>query len=166
MRDIVKVLRHLEKYQAIKQNNSTSPQTRAQIEKKIPQFERALETLRARKRTMAFGQGLEKFRSPNQKGDITFNISSSSKEYSLYNDPTFQHTRTDDHFSQNIKSIQESSFANSVKTLFDSMKTDNYSKQSDQTLFREFKQNSLVNNEKLVNEKLHELEKKIEGLRY
>ena len=165
MRQLVNALRQLEKFQTLKQSDPESAEVREQVEKKIPLFEKALVKLRERKRKLAFDPKLEGFRSPGHKGDLTFVVNSSVKEYSLCNNETFQNTRADDRSAKNAQSIQDS-FANSVKTLFDSIKTDNFSKKSDKSLFRELKQSSLVNDEKLINEKLAQFEKKLESLRY
>ena len=119
--------------------------------------------LKAKKSNFKFSK-TEAQRSFNQKGEITMAVGSTMNEYSNIHENINNSSQYEDHSFKNYMGVHDS-FTKSVKTLFNSIKTDNFSRQSDQSIFQELKQIALVNNEAFINEKIGEMEQKLHTLK-
>jgi DNA mismatch repair ATPase MutS len=163
MRHIFKVLKQLDKYLLQQTSNPSDNDLRKKIESKIPLFEKAIQKLKERKAMFKF-QASDSSRSMNQKADFTLAYNSTMNEYSNIEETGRENSNFEDLSYKNFIGIQDS-FTKSVKTLFNSIKTDNFSRQSDQSIFNGMKQKALVNNESFIDQKLQELEEKLQTLK-
>jgi hypothetical protein len=157
------VLKQLDKYLLQHANNPKDPDLRSKIETKVPLFEKAILKLKERKVMFKF-HATDSSRSAHHKADFTLAYNSTMNEYSNIEDNGRDRSQYDDLSYKNFIGVQDS-FTKSVKTLFNSIKTDNFSKQSDQSMFQDLKQKALVNNESFIDEKLLELEEKLQTLK-
>ena len=124
-------------------------------------FEQALAKLKSNKSKLKFACP-EIVKLPSQKGEFTLG-SSTMNEYSHINE------------MGNISHIENPSFKNypcgqdsfskSIKTLYNSIKTDNLSKQSEFSILKDLNQAALINSESFVNDKLAEIENKVNMLK-
>jgi len=157
------VLKQLDKYLLQQASSPNDNDLRKKIEGKVPLFEKAILKLKERKTMFKF-QTTDSTRSLNHKADFTLAYNSTMNEYSNIEETGREHSNFEDLSYKNYIGVQDS-FTKSVKTLFNSIKTDNFSKQSDQSLFQDMKQKALVNNETFIDEKLRELEEKFQTLK-
>lgn len=146
----------------MKAGNKGDPELASKIQNKIPLFEKAIAKLKEKKKTFKFASPSTD-RGSTPKDEFTLGMHSTMNEYSHFTEGPNQ-TKIEEPSFKNYADVQDS-FANSVKTLFDSIKTDNFSKYSDQSIFQNMNQSKLVNNEEFIGEKLKELERKLDALK-
>ena len=145
LKRILKTNKLLEKYVAAKKNSRDDPDFRIKLREKLPQFEAAIRKLERMKESCRFvsAPGSEH----NSSLDNNFTMLMNSTIHTSAN------TRLELKNDSKGGNCSES-FNKSVKSLLNSMKTDNLSKMSDQAYLRELKQNSLAENERVFEEKL------------
>lgn len=147
---LLKTNKLLEKYVSMKKSDPHDPQFRQKLKEKIPQFEYAIKKLKAKKNEC-------KFNSQNQGDQPNF----IDKNFTMVLNSTVNDNsygfKTGNEKSMNNTTCNES-FNKSVKSLLNSMKTDNLSRKSDQNYLKELKQNTLAENERIFNEKIGTLE--------
>lgn len=149
LKKILKTNKLLEKYVTLKKTSQGDPEFKKKLKDKLPQFEHAVKKLERMKDSYRFsvtganeqGSGMDK--------NFTMMLNSTINESA--------NTRFEPKQDGKNANCNES-FNKSVKSLLNSLKTDNLSKMSDQNYLRELKQNSLAENEKVFEEKLRNLE--------
>ena len=149
LKKILKTNKLMEKYVAQKKANKGDPDFAAKLKEKLPQFEYAIKKLEKLKDACRFvnPQGSEQ----NSGMDKNFTMLLNSTIHTSAN------TRLEAKQDGKNPNCSES-FNKSVKSLLNSLKTDNLSKMSDQAYLRELKQNSLAENERVFEEKLRNLD--------
>lgn len=146
---LLKTNKLLEKYVALKKTNSDEPQFKQKLKEKIPQFEYAIKKLALRKNECKFNsQGHsdnQTFVDKNFTMVLNSTVNDNSYGFRVGGEKSFNNTTCNESFNK------------SVKSLLNSMKTDNLSRKSDQNYLKELKQNTIAENEKLFQEKLESL---------
>ena len=146
---LLKTNKLLEKYVSMKKTTPTDPQFKQKLKEKIPQFEYAIKRLKAKKNECKFN-----YEHPDQPAFIDKNFTMVLN--STVNDNSYGF-KAGGEKSMNNTTCNES-FNKSVKSLLNSMKTDNLSRKSDLNYFKELKQNSLAENERIFQEKIENIE--------
>lgn len=149
LKKILKTNKLLEKYVAAKKTSGKDPEFAKKLKEKLPQFEYAIKKLEKLKDNYKFHANVS-----GEHGN------SFDKNFTMMLNSTFNtstNTRLDVQREGKLGDCSES-FNKSVKSLINSLKTDNLSKMSDQNYLRELKQNSLAENERVFEEKLRNLE--------
>lgn len=159
---IIKVIRQLDKYEALRRGSPHDAGVREKVAKKIPVFEKAIKKLLEKRATLEF-QALDRLRSPNPKKENTMGFNSTMNDYSDLLAGRGKGGAANDSFKTGKNLHNDSDFA-SLNKMFDSVKTDTVSRLSDKQFLNELKLNELVNNSELVNEKLKELQEKYAAL--
>ncbi len=143
--------------------NPDDEDLKLKIRQKIPTFEKAIAKLKEKRDSFKVKE-MTPGRSSCPNGELTMAFNSTMNDYSNMNEGINNISNIEDNSFKNYMGMHDS-FTKSVKTLFNSIKTDNFSKQSDQSIFQELKQNALVNNQSFINEKFAELDTKIQTLK-
>ena len=153
---LLKTSKLLEKYVSIKKSNAYDQEFKDKIKQKIPQFENAIRKLTARKNEYKFDY---------------MNVNNTKKQIDKNFTMVLNSTVNDTSYGRGIgeKSFNNTtcneSFNKSVKSLLNSMKTDNLSRKSDQNYIKELKQNSMADNEKLFEDKIETLQSLLRQLK-
>lgn len=121
-----------------------SENVQKKIKEKLPKFILAFKTLKEQKKTLIFHE--------NKKNDF-FDFNKTNDQTKFLSERNIQILQRNSIGDNNINSVH---FQKSLKSLFDSLKTDNFSK-NEKNLMKELKQISLFNNEEIFNEKLYEI---------
>lgn len=161
--NIIKVLKATDKYMLMKAKNPSDSEVRDKIAAKIPLLDKALAKLKEKRATLVFTETPTR-RSSHHKGEFTLGFNSTMNEYSTVEHINQSTPRAEDLSFNNYIGVQDS-FARSVKTLFNSIKTDTLSKQSDPNITKDMKISILVKDESFVDEKLAEIETKVNELK-
>jgi hypothetical protein len=163
VRHILQVLKSLDKYILLCNKSPDDQDLKLKVKHKIPTFEKAISKLKA-KRASFRPKGTDTGRSSCQNGEFTLAFNSTMNDYSNINEGYNNTSHIEDHSYKNYMGAHDS-FTKSVRTLFNSIKTDNFSKKSDHSLFQDLKQNALLNNESFIDEKFSELDGKLRTLK-
>jgi hypothetical protein len=157
----------MDKYILLRRKNPADAELRSKITTKIPLFEKAINKLKEKKSLLTFtGQNSSSNSFTNNKGEFAFAINSTTmNEYSQSHDLAPNISRIEERSFNNYPDMHDS-FTKSVKTLFNSIKTDTFSKHSDQGILNELRHTSYINNESFFDQKMAELECKLHGLKH
>ena len=149
LKKILKTNKLLEKYVAQKKASKNDPEFAHKLKEKLPQFEHAIKKLEKLKDSCKFASGQGGEQHSGMDKNFTMLLNSTIH--------TSANTRLEPKPDPKGANCNES-FNKSVKSLLNSLKTDNLSKMSDQAYLRELKQNSLAENERVFEEKLRNLD--------
>ena len=146
---LLKTNKLLEKYVTLKKNDPNNPQFKQKLKEKIPQFEYAIKKLTALKNNCKFNDHSISDNQPFVDKNFTMVLNSTVNDaygFKPGNEKSINNTTCNESFNK------------SVRSLLNSMKTDNLSRKSDQNYLKELKQNTLAENEKLFEEKIGAIE--------
>jgi len=161
--NIIKVLKAADKYVLMKVKNPKDSEVKAKITAKVPLLEKALAKLKEKRAILVFEESQTR-RSSQNKGEFTLGFNSTMNEHSIIEHGTPSTPREQDISFSNYIGVHDS-FAQSVKTLFNSIKTDTISKQSDQGITKDMKIGVLVKDETFADAKLAEIAAKVDELK-
>ena len=156
LKKILKTHKLLEKYISSIKNNPYDKELKLKLEKKIPQFEHAIAKLKHKKEVLKFHSQSRSFEKDT----------SNPKDFTLILDSTAQ----DGYGFTNLNNKSgnttcNESFTKSVRSLLNSMKTDNLSMKSNQQYLKELQQNTMAENEAIFDEKIEAINKLLQQLK-
>lgn len=156
LKKILKTHKLLEKYISSIKNNPYDKELKAKLAQKIPQFTKAITKLKRTKEILKFHSQSRSFEKDN----------SNPKDFTLILDSTAQ----DGYAFTNLNNKSgnttcNESFTKSVRSLLNSMKTDNLSMKSNQQYLKELQQNTMAENEAIFDEKIEAINNLLEELK-
>ena len=154
---LLKTHKLLQRYVSMKKNDPYDSQLKKKLSDKIPQFEHAIKKLKMRKEEFKFYSEYSVENNTVIDRNFTMVLNSTVNDNCYGFKPGGEK-------SMNNTTCNES-FNKSVKSLLNSMKTDNLSRRSDQNYLKELKQNTLAENEKLFQEKIEAIEALLKQLK-
>ena len=159
---IIKVIRQIEKYELLIKDDHENIEIRDKIKNKIPILEKAVKKLLEKKKTFDF-TNIELLKSPDSKNEYTNAFNSTMNLYSEVAVTNRLSLR-----NESIRTIggleQNDSCIGSLTKMLSSAKTDGLSKFTDKQSINEMKLNEYVNDSKLFEEKLAEMQNKFSSL--
>ena len=156
------MIRQIDKYDQLRKCAPNDQQIIKRIREKLPVYELATKKLLERRNQFQYQQ-LDRFRSPNPKKDLSIGFNSTKQDISEIQ-PYNLYQCKPDHIKY-PKAVMDMSEFGSLSKLLESLKTGENSRFSEKKMMNTLRLNDLVNNSSLVDEKLSELQKKLENLR-
>lgn len=157
LKKILKTFKLLEKYIALKKSNPDDIELRKKLTVKIPQFETAVHKLIQKKEMLKFSSQSRSFEKESEPKNFTMIMDSTMKEgkgFVKMNNSGGDNTTCNESFNK------------SVRSLLNSMKTDNLSMKSSQQYLKELQQNTMAENEAIFDEKIEAIGGLLQQLKY
>ena len=159
---ILKVIRQVDKYDNLYRCSPKDGTIMVKIKDKLSVFETATRKLLGKRNQFQYQQ-LDRFRSPNPKKDLSIGFNSTKQDISEIHPYNLYHGKHE--LSHQQKGVMDQSEIGSLSKLLESLKTGDKSRFSEKQMMNTLRLNELVNNSVLVDEKLAELQNKLDKLR-
>ncbi len=163
IRNIMKVLKAIDKYMLLKVTSPKNSEVKEKIAMKMPLLDKALSKLKDKRATLVFTDDRGRF-SSDGKGEFTKGLRSTMNEHSTIDHIILSTPSNKYNPNADCSGIQDS-FTRSVKTLFNSIKTQSISTQSDAKTANDMKIRTLIKDSNFVDDKMAEIELKVTELK-